>query len=773
VQNSILQTLAVKFLDRPLQPRELMTARKGIYVVLIIVLFTVAFLWRRWTVEAQADTLAVREDSQGEVELGGAIARQGLIGLRGLTTCILWSSAIDAQKKNQWNELDLLVRWMTRLQPHFIVPWLFQSWNLSYNVSVECDRVHDQFFYITRGIKLLAEGERQNRDHSDMRFSIGFYTQHKISLSDNRNTLRSMFQLACMPPSERDPARFRIINVDGTTGFNWLEFEKFCRANPQLARRLREGIRRETKQEQKRQFICKEPEDVVDFLADNWKLPGLYEEGQVTPAGQSWQPRPDRKLPLADRFPVLPPPPKTPARPLDPPQHLFEPAYGFKELDQDASLGDDTDPFAVSRSWYSYSQECLPDPDDVLPGFSKEITDPRHQRQPKWTTLLFRNYPALTHAQVANRMQEEGWFDETPWEIPGWFGQRGNSFSDNSRAQLALPAALSTQKVWEETYRMWQKYGLSNHLLFASDADESNSRRLAARYYALKNMVEGARPPTPDADPNLPQKERDRQARIAYVRYLNSLEDGPGKERELYLAARVLWEQHYYRTLSNFSHHYHRAQVESEPETVLARRRFHEAEMLRLQGSLDQALRTFNLPEAIPAWRDKVMSVKNLAVHREFRDDDFMQEYAVDIELSYLDMLSEQHSTQLKASFDLAKAFRLGGLAALQGGAPLSLGVSALVPAYPFPPPIRFEKGPFDIQIPDDKALPAAVAGTFGMGFCPQGQAPLQAAAAVCVERRRPLLLPGIVRRVRERRNLPVLPMDIPGSKTTPEPRRP
>ena len=37
------------------------------------------------------------------------------------------------------------------------------------------------------------------------------------------------------------------------------------------------------------------------------------------------------------------------------------------------------------------------------------------------TTMLFRNYPPLTHAQIANRMQEEGWFDETPWEIPGWF----------------------------------------------------------------------------------------------------------------------------------------------------------------------------------------------------------------------------------------------------------------------------------------------------------------------------------------------------------------
>src|ERR1044071_7444061 len=125
--------------------------RKFLYIGLILALFTFAFAWRQYVVAAQASKLALREENRGEVDLTGAVVRLGLTGSRGLATCFLWDSAIDKQKKNQWNELEVLVRSLTKLQPHFITPWLFQSWNLAYNVSVESDRIRDKYFYITRG----------------------------------------------------------------------------------------------------------------------------------------------------------------------------------------------------------------------------------------------------------------------------------------------------------------------------------------------------------------------------------------------------------------------------------------------------------------------------------------------------------------------------------------------------------------------------------------------------------------------------------------------
>ena len=131
-----------------------------------------------WTITRQADELELRELSQGDPDLIGSTVRLVLTGSRGVAVTALWAAAIDRQMRHEWNELELLVRSLTKLQPHFLTPWLFQSWNLSYNVSVESDRVKDKYFYISRGIELLAQGERLNRDHPDMRFWIAFYYQN-------------------------------------------------------------------------------------------------------------------------------------------------------------------------------------------------------------------------------------------------------------------------------------------------------------------------------------------------------------------------------------------------------------------------------------------------------------------------------------------------------------------------------------------------------------------------------------------------------------------
>src|SRR5580693_8689473 len=102
----------------PFQQRALQ--RKLIYTALILVLFTVAWVWRHYVVDTQAAELAIREESRGEVDLIGSLVRLCTIGSRGVATCFVWSQALDAQKKNQWNELELLVQTMSKLQPHFI-----------------------------------------------------------------------------------------------------------------------------------------------------------------------------------------------------------------------------------------------------------------------------------------------------------------------------------------------------------------------------------------------------------------------------------------------------------------------------------------------------------------------------------------------------------------------------------------------------------------------------------------------------------------------------
>src|SRR5262249_52529194 len=144
--------------------------RKVVYLGLILAIFFVLVFYRPVLVESKAEELSLREQDRGDVELTGKVVTLGLTGLRGVAVSALWISAKEKMEKNQWNELELLVRSVTKLQPHFVRPWLFQSWNLSYNVAVQCDREGDQYFFITRGIELLSEGERQNKFNPELRF---------------------------------------------------------------------------------------------------------------------------------------------------------------------------------------------------------------------------------------------------------------------------------------------------------------------------------------------------------------------------------------------------------------------------------------------------------------------------------------------------------------------------------------------------------------------------------------------------------------------------
>src|SRR3954451_21094659 len=177
------------------------------------------------TLDGRAKVHELTELQQGDKELGGAAIQLLLTGSRGLAVCALWLNAIDKQRKQEWNELDISVNSITKMQPHFTAPWLFQSWNLAYNVSVEMDRLNDMYFYIARGISVIAEGEHVNRNNPDLRYNLGFYYQNKFGVSDRVTTLRCLYQLSCIPEEERDPER--LLNPDRTV--NQEKFEQFCR----------------------------------------------------------------------------------------------------------------------------------------------------------------------------------------------------------------------------------------------------------------------------------------------------------------------------------------------------------------------------------------------------------------------------------------------------------------------------------------------------------------------------------------------------------------
>lgn len=408
--------------------------RKLTYFVLIAVLFVATLFLRRQYVLAKAEELGLREKNQGEVELTGSALRLTLTGSRGLVVCALWMAAQDKQMKNEWNDLELLVRTLTKLQPHFVTPWLFQSWNLAYNVSVESDRIKDKYFYIASGINLLAEGERRNQDNPDLRHHVGIYYQSKIGLSDEQNTFRSLFQMSCIDPLERDPTKFRPKATD-RYAIDLDEFKKFCEAHPFLIRRLRE------------QLHCETPREVVDFLETNQRIPSRFQDVQNL-ANATVSPLKGEE----DRFPVLPP--RVPKE--------FE-----NELTNQSDLPDEFDNFGASRAWFSYAQ----DPTLLEP--------PRFPRL--LTLIIFQGYPARAEAYRAERLQKEGWFDDELWTISDWFA--------GTTLKLGDPRRNWSEEAWQRAYQMYLEHGRKHGLYLTPEVEAGLPAQVRDRRSQMLRMT--------------------------------------------------------------------------------------------------------------------------------------------------------------------------------------------------------------------------------------------------------------------------------------------
>jgi hypothetical protein len=664
----------------PFQQRSLQ--RKLIYLGAILVLFTAAYVFRKYAVVAQAEQLALREENIGEVELSGAAIRLNLTGLRGLAVCALWNTAIEKQKKNQWNELEMIVRSVTKLQPHFITPWLFQSWNLAYNVSVESDREADQYFYITRGIELLAEGERQNHNNPDLRFSIGFYNQNKIGQSDKTNVMRCLYQMSCIPPNERDPARFQKTQSSGQTTIDLIELEDFCKTHPQLVRRLRDELK------------LNKPELLVQFLDENYTVPTMYEETRKAAAG-TWTKGAPKLLSTLDRFPILPPP-----RVVSPPQVMFDPDELTSE--QTEKLRDDFNAFHCARAWFSYAQEPLP-PTGEFPGQDEEIKDRTKQRRPKFTSAIFRNYPARAQSYVAENLESEGWYDAKGWLITEWFLQEDADGSRRERFQNGDPPVVGGNRnwavdAWSRSHDMWKKHGEQNKL-YLTPREVANMETESEFYRQEYNVPMGAPPLPLDAarEQSRTEEERDRMKKSGHA---------------------FLFLQWYnrYRTLTNFEHHYLRSGVEMEEKTVAARKAFFEARALNRQGKRLEAIEKYEAPEALPYWRE-------LLVDEKFGNDTDVEDYSYVVQLRYLRILQDTRGRDLKQA-EAIQAL-LGQAAAV--AAPNWITVQQL--NGPHLMPQAEIVGPFDGVTKNNRdiitqATRDSVNGRFRIGTPPQPSAP-------------------------------------------------
>ncbi|MGL6096686.1 MAG: hypothetical protein ACRC7O_12930, partial [Fimbriiglobus sp.] len=294
-----------------------------------------------------------------------------------------------------------------------------------------------------------ADGEERAIGSPDIRYQIGFYTQNKFSVSDKVQTLRSLVQLSVTPPDQRDPQRLkRGGQVDP------VEFRKFCEKNPQLVRRLRTQLK------------CERPEDVVQFLEDNYKVPSRY-----TSTGELARDE--------DQFPILPP--AYPERPDEP-----NPRTPLTE-----DTHDSFDAFDAARAWFGYAIATTPPPKrDPYTGTPMPWASPlageydqfkyRMPRSP--SCIIFRQQLPRAQTYLAERLTKEGWFDEQSGWNPDERGTAGNLWLKKSEADpdVTLKTPASSREQWRITYQMWKSHGTENALVM-DEATFRNYGEIAKR----------------------------------------------------------------------------------------------------------------------------------------------------------------------------------------------------------------------------------------------------------------------------------------------------
>ena len=115
-----------------------------------------------------------------------AFTTVALGGFRGLISNFLWIRANDLQQDDKFFEAAQLADWITKLEPTFTQVWLFQAWNMAYNISVKFKEnapgiYSDRWNWVKRGIELLRDdGLRYNPNSLLIYRELGWFFQHKM-----------------------------------------------------------------------------------------------------------------------------------------------------------------------------------------------------------------------------------------------------------------------------------------------------------------------------------------------------------------------------------------------------------------------------------------------------------------------------------------------------------------------------------------------------------------------------------------------------------------
>ncbi len=104
---------------------------------------------------------------------------------RGALVDVLWIRGIARHEEKKFYELLAINNIIAKLQPHFSAVWIFQAWNMCYNIAYEWESPENKWRWIKAGLDFAEIGASKNPTNGDLLFEIGYIYFHKF---DSRNS---------------------------------------------------------------------------------------------------------------------------------------------------------------------------------------------------------------------------------------------------------------------------------------------------------------------------------------------------------------------------------------------------------------------------------------------------------------------------------------------------------------------------------------------------------------------------------------------------------
>jgi hypothetical protein len=133
--------------------------KQHVFLILLLLVLGLACSWQshRLARQRQAQTSGASVAASVQVPPALNLVMVGLGGFRGLVAEALWFRVSRLQMEGRYLELVQLADWITLLDPKASEGWVFNAWNLAYNISVMMNRPEDRWRWVQNGIALLRD----------------------------------------------------------------------------------------------------------------------------------------------------------------------------------------------------------------------------------------------------------------------------------------------------------------------------------------------------------------------------------------------------------------------------------------------------------------------------------------------------------------------------------------------------------------------------------------------------------------------------------------